>query len=728
MKRERLEMALNTLSSADWKLFEEFASQFLSSEFQNLRTMAAASGDEGRDAELFGPADDNTVVLQYSVTKSWKPKIQATVKRLTETIPTVSLLIYVTNQTIGSGADALKVDLRKSGIYLDVRDKHFFLDRFSGNSFLEEICEVIAKAKVDPLLASSGIIERHATELTSIEARAAFVYLGLQWRDDEKEKGLTKLSFEGLVKSVLRDTSSANRMTRVDIKNKICSILPHHPVEMVNRYIDSALNKLSKSSIRHWQKEDEFCLSHQETIKFKEYLTSLEVADVAFMEEVVQVSQKGVAAKNIKNINIDTFCGRIRRILERFLLTRSESFASALQSGHLRHLTIDDIEDITINDLALHPEVRKHDPLFIDLISTTVREILISQSSIIQQYLRSLADTYTLLAYLKETPDIQSAIEKMFSHGDIWLDTGIILHLLSETLLDSDHTRFLKMILAAIEAGINLKVTKGVIEEVERHMNRTLIYHRTSASMWQGDVPFLIAQYAETGKPLAEYPVWLETFRGSVRPEQDIADYLGMKWKIIVHSLENDLEAAPENLRLAAKEIIFETHKKRRSYSYMIDDISLLRLASHDVENFVGVIQRRIHEQTSTYGYKSWWLTLDKTAFELEKEIYRQYQIKVPSSPVLSADYLINYLVFGPNRKKVSKGTESRLPVLMDAGLVRYLTPELIQEAEKLREEMTQLPDHVVRRRIRDNLDAAKLRLGRIAKGGLQPIKEEDLV
>lgn len=52
MNSRRLELALKELQSSDWRLFEKLCSAFLSSEFDDLRTTASPSGDEGRDAEL----------------------------------------------------------------------------------------------------------------------------------------------------------------------------------------------------------------------------------------------------------------------------------------------------------------------------------------------------------------------------------------------------------------------------------------------------------------------------------------------------------------------------------------------------------------------------------------------------------------------------------------------------------------------------------------------------
>lgn len=64
---------------------------------------------------------------------------------------------------------------------------------------------------------------------------------------------------------------------------------------------------------------------------------------------------------------------------------------------------------------------------------------------------------------------------------------------------------------------------------------------------------------------------------------------------------------------------------------------------------------------------------------------------------------------------------------MIDAGLVHYLTPELIAEAEQVRTEMKDLPSYLLRRKIRDMLDAARRRLGTIARHELQDLVEDIL-
>src|SRR5258708_21017672 len=130
MKTQRFEFALERLQPADWARFERFASQFLVFDYGNLRSVATASGDLGRDAELFSPDGDVAVLLQYSVTKEWGPKIKQTAKRIRESFPDASMLIYVTNQQIGAAADAIKKEIRKTfKLALDIHDRKWFLDR-----------------------------------------------------------------------------------------------------------------------------------------------------------------------------------------------------------------------------------------------------------------------------------------------------------------------------------------------------------------------------------------------------------------------------------------------------------------------------------------------------------------------------------------------------------------------------------------------------------------------
>lgn len=116
MNNKRLEFALERLTGSDWQRFEQFASEYLSAEYPDLRTLAA-TGDKGRDAILFSPQEDETQVLQYSVVQysvaqDWKAKLHETLKKLSINVSGTEILIYVTNQVIGADADTLRREAR----------------------------------------------------------------------------------------------------------------------------------------------------------------------------------------------------------------------------------------------------------------------------------------------------------------------------------------------------------------------------------------------------------------------------------------------------------------------------------------------------------------------------------------------------------------------------------------------------------------------------------------
>lgn len=726
MSDKRLELALERLSFADWPRFERFASEFLASEMPDLRTVAAPSGDGGRDAELFSPTGDPTQVLQYSVTEEWERKINETAARITETIPTAQILVYVTNQVIGAKGDEIKKKLRQTNhLHLDIRDRSYFLERHHRDMAAASAAENLARDIVDPYLAAQGVLERRTPVLETHEARAAHVYLSLQLRDESQQKGLTKLSFEALVRSVLTRTDSEHRLARDEIKLRVRQLLPHDAPERVDLLVDSALDRLTKRAIRHWVKPDEFCLMHEERERVSEYLAEQELSETALLEEIRAIVRGLAPASGDAPPDVGDATTRLRRVLERCLYERADSFASSVLAGDTTRFATDHLHRIVLDDLKVNAAAKGRadsNPVWIECL---VREILAGPGEATRLYLRDLADAYTLLAFLRQTPDVQGAVNKMFSHGEIWLDTSAILPLLAEELIEDRRGQFQQMIELASRAGLAFFVTDGVVEELDRHINRALVCCRTPSSSWHGRLPFLFEAFLQAGRPPGEFAAWTECFRGPKRPVDDIFEFLRERFGIDRRNLEEIALKGDEDLRRAVQEIWHRIHSRRRERTGDFDPITVQQLSRHDTENYVGVITLRQQEKPSPFGYSAWWLTLDHSAFGIGEDVARDFGIAPPDSPVLSLDFLSQYLALGPIRPNVSKDALRNLPVLLEPRLVRFLTPELLVEASRIREEMKDLPERVTRRRVRDHLDEARRRMGPMAGKGIEAFFDE---
>ena len=179
---------------------------------------------------------------------------------------------------------------------------------------------------------------------------------------------------------------------------------------------------------------------------------------------------------------------------------------------------------------------------------------------------------------------------RYFRLGEIWLDTSAVLPLFAESLVSESEWRFTHTLMAASDVGLKLRISSGVIEELERHMNRAYVCSVTPYNQWNGYVPFLYSYYIQTGAPGSQFNTWLENFRGHVRPEDDIAEYLHEKFHIERGDIAADAKSVDPLLRNAVFEAWHDIHAKRREASRAeFDSMLTHRLANHDTDNYVGV-------------------------------------------------------------------------------------------------------------------------------------------
>jgi hypothetical protein len=719
---ERLRFALEQLQPTQWKRFEEFASAFFAVEYPGLRTVAG-SGDRGRDGEVISPPEDPTVLFQYSVADDWASKIRSTGKQVSEEFPDAAHLIYATNQAIGPKADTVKADVRRDySLFVEVRDCSWFVERYALDAARATAAEALVQDIAVPILADRGLVERKAPALSSGEARAACVYLSLQWGDDVREKGLTKLCFEALVRSVLRGTNPRNRMSRAEVHEHVASLLSATDRERLDLLTDGALSRLERRALRHWRTEDEFCLTQEEHQRIQQSLAEVELAESELLEAIAWETAKTYEAFNLTPpANIRALAECVRVAIEAVLYKQGETFAAAVTTGAALTASRPDLEAAVTYAMS---EQRLPANLgggrTAEILQATSRVVLTEPAEPVQQFFRSFADAYTLFAFLRETPDVQSAVVKMFSVGQIWLDTTVVLPLFAESLIeDPSRRRFTNIFRAAVECGLSLRMTHGVLEELDTHTRNSITYAR-QPNNWHGRPPFLASMFLLSGHPLSAFGQWTRRFRGERRPMEDLAEYLDEEHGIELGSLNSAADTASTRLRGAVQEIWHETHDRRRQLK---PDIQL-RLVSHDVENYLGVVQRRRGEKVTAFGYETWWLTLDGTAFEVPRILREQLGEDAPDSPVMSPDFMVSFLAIGPLRAQLNRSAESRLPLSV-ADLGDGLPQDLLDQAQSARQLLEGEDDRVIRREVRDKYDLYRRRMGAQAKGGLALVEQE---
>ena len=726
MHSNRLQLGLEQAAPSDWHLFEKLSSAFLAVEYPELRTTASAAGDRGRDAELFSPIGESTVKIQYSTENKWEKKIKDTIKVIERNFPETTILIYMSSRPIGAKGDAVKKVALDSGLSLDIRDASWFIERCDSSNERSQAAHRFAQAIVDPFLASKGIAQTTVAELTHKEAYAAATYLGLQLRDDESDKGLTRMAFEALVKASLAGTDTNNRIGQAELVSRVCEILPGHSRADLERYVVKAVKSLGKSHVK--QHADGFCLSFDESQKMKEHNAATAISENILRKSLETIAEQLLVTMKHAADSSEKLAQCIRETLELVIFEQSQAFAMAVHQGSMDAIRSEDAADIAIRVINRAHLPKKKGVDWRDLVIRGLQEAVVAGDPAIHAYLRSLSDSYTFLAFLKQTPDVQAATAKMFAHGVLWIDTNVILPLLADTLAEQDDDRghYAAMVGAARDAGMQLRITPGVIEEIERHMNKAILCDRAPYGTWTGSIPFLLSRFIASGRPRSDFALWLRNFRGESRPLQDIEIYLQETFQIVKESLDESSRAAPADLRYGLQAIwlrLRSAAEKRHGTS--VDSASIARLIEHDIECYAGVVQVRSREAAGPFGYGAWWLTIDKKAFLTKRELEDVGVSAPPDSPVMSVDFLVNYLTFGPVRRYVRRSAELQLPFLAALSSAVQLSPDLMAEADSVRGKLVGATERTIRREVRDSFDAARRRIGPKAIGGRLDVQEE---
>lgn len=703
---ERFELALEKLKPSDWSRFERLASAFLVVEFPDIRTTATESGDGGRDAEIFSLSQ--TVFAQYSIKKEWKAKLKDDAIRLREKSTSDIIFLYITNQKIGALADKIRAELFSRGIHIDIRDRSWFVDRVHTFPAREKAAEEIAVAIVDPFLESKGIISRKPTMLSSEESRAALIFIEMQWRDQDRGKGLTKACFEALIKAALRGSDSERRVEAREIYKRVHEMLPKHSVEQLKQHVDGALQRLVKSKAIKVHGNDSYCFSFEFSETLKEDASGIELLRQRYLVEISDSIDRSFSG-SLPELKSEIY-DFVLSAIEVYLLELGEEFAAAVANNKEIPFHEDLLSSIIINRI---PSVLvKLTPR----INFFIKEILALPNKAIGDYIKISSDAYTLLAFLAETPDVQAATKKLFGSGEIWLDTTVLLPLFAECVLPANVRYFSELFRRTHEAGIRLYVTLGVLEEIERHFNLCDICDKSEN--WTGKIPYVYQRYVLSGKPIGGFKSWSEQFFGSVQPEQDIADYLLDEFGINVENIDRySLRNVRDDVKDCVVNYWMDVHARRRNAPG--DEIVAKRLAEHDIESYLYVLDCRAENiGKSMLGFGVWWLTLDVAAPNLADRIRKSCDMTV-FSPIISLDFLLRYLLFGPRRENVNLGNTR---IFADT-LWMFVPQNLKEIAQEIRAHNAELPEKAIQRKIRDALNTQRVDLGPAHENGLEGIE-----
>ena len=190
------------------------------------------------------------------------------------------------------------------------------------------------------------------------------------------------------MRAVLRGTDNDNRMSRADVQAAVAVVVPTQGPEEIEEYVDLALERLNKRYTRHWRKEDEFCLTYEERERLAEGVANLYLMDGAFEDELVEQARFVAVGLeiDISIVEVEDLISRFRRILERFLFERGESFVKSLDTGQGMMFGEEELEALVASDLSAHPDTTSLRGNMVPFASNTIQRVLVRPGPVVRAY------------------------------------------------------------------------------------------------------------------------------------------------------------------------------------------------------------------------------------------------------------------------------------------------------------------------------------------------------
>lgn len=721
----RLAVALANLQPTDWKAFEDFASVFLTDEYPDLRILAG-TGDKGQDA-IF-QSESSGVVAQYSVTPAWRSKIKETIDRLRAEQISFTVLIYATNRSIAVLADELKVELRRDGVELDPRDPtSYFLPRIDRSMATRRAAQELSRRVVDDMLPTSDAVQN--SPLSTVEMKAGLLYLELQLADAGADRNLTKQTYEAVVLGVLADGGPERRLTRNEIVTKVQTRLPGHELLRIKELVSGALRRLQmKVRVTYQKATDSFALHAAERARLVNRAAELAAERLSLRSEIALIvaAREKALDLSLQAADSDDFVDVIEEVVESLLEHQGTAFVSAIESG------VPSVSRVDLYDLAkaaIYPKARAlkealriEEPVVQDLVelaTDSAGELISRPGETMQAHLRRLADAYTLLAFIQQTPDVQKAVAQLFSRGTLVLDTTVILPMFVETARPIEEQRYTNLFRAARSAGLDLVVTHGVLNEIETHLERGLACARRG-DRWIGTRPFVYRQWTEFWPDRQSYSSFVDRFMGRSNPQGDLQDFLNVH----VGIKADDLGKKSRTFDVSVVGVVSEIFRENKQRFTIADpdgmgvDIRVL----HDVEMYLGVLAMRGDEEPSVFGYEAWLVTTDGAAFRMQ-DLAADRGVTFASSPAMHPNFLSNLLALGPSRTAMEPSVKRLLPVALDIEARGWGVPGLSAMAESIRSQHQAEPEWQIRRKLREAMERAKAGQGAFDDGTLTDLE-----
>ncbi|MCB4776185.1 MAG: hypothetical protein LGB73_05355 [Sulfurovum sp.] len=686
------DLVLRTLKdNTDGFLFESFAQTFYSALTGNKFKPIGGLHDGGadginEDVGLREEENKNTSFAQISIDKQPKAKIKKTIQRLISYGRDVKKLIYITS-IIVNDIDKIEDDIfDELNVRLKIRDAKYISQNIQYSRQTELAFKDNLLATYD-FFGSTSLMMQTSSELHDSNLPFLFAFIQRELENKTDRSSIVNSLTDSLTIWALEGTDPDKKqfMNNTQILKKILDTLPTTKT-FIKGSLKHRLDVLSKTPTQHGRKVIQyhkkaggFCLPYET----RETIRSQNIEDETLFIEVQKIFLEKLKTYNseFSNKKLEELVHILLRVLHITFENEGLEFVSFIENPEQdfnKHPIIYNI-DKAFEEEGYTGSIIIEKELLIKLVSYIFYQ---SNNPIIKNYLNKLSETYILLLSLKADNRVVDYFEKMSEEFNLIIGSDMLVRALSENLLDGNMQSTTNMLKILKDTNSSLLCTEYIIDEVWNNLKTSDWEYKNHFSSIDQYMKVEIARESSKilirsyfyHKLLSKTPK-INSWQGFIERFCTYSDLHTSKGreelkKYLIYKFQLEFKDNDEINNLIDQEQV----DKLTEVLKPVKKTEELALHSAKTVDLVYKIRKQNKETGSInqFGYKTWWLTSEKTTMrftgDLVKNNYGFY--------IIRPEFLLHYIALVPSRKDVKETYKSVFPTILGIKLSGLISPE----------------------------------------------------
>jgi len=689
------DLVLKTLEdNKDGFLFEEFAQTFYSALTEHNFKPVGGLHDGGADGinaslGLYEVENKNTFFTQISIDKQPKYKIKRTIKRLLEYGRNVKKLTYLTSiivPDIDKIEDAIFYEFE---VRLNILDAKYIAHNIKYSRQTELAFKDNLLATYDFLrnIGSSSLIMQTSSELHDSNLPFLFAFIQRELENKTDRSSMTNSLTDSLIVWALEDTDPDKKhfMSSQQILEKILNTLPTTKIFLKSslkhrlKALSKTLTEHGRKVIQHHKRARGFCLPYETrekilTQNIKDETLFIEVQKI-FLEELQKHESK------FSKLELKSIVQVLLKVLHITFENEGLEFVAFIENpeqGFNKKPIVYHI-DKAFREMEYTGDFSIEKELLIKLISYIFYQ---SDKPIIRDYLTKLSETYILLLSLKADNRVVDYFEKMSEEFNLIVGSDMLVRALSENLLAENMRSTANMLKIVKDSKSSLLCTEYIVDEVWNNLKTSDWEYKNHFSSIDKYMKIEIAR--ESSKILIRSYFYHKLLNGSPKIKswqkfiEQFCDYNDLHTpkgreqlkKYLIYKFKLEVKDDNEVNRLIDNEEVEKLTEKLRS----LKKTEELALHSAKTVDLVYKIREKNKEAgyANQFGYKTWWLTSEKTTMRLTGDLVK----KNCGFYIIRPEFLLHYIALVPSRKDVKETYKSVFPTILGIKLSGRISPD----------------------------------------------------